>query len=159
MILLATPLEGRDECAAALQEAIGQPVVTAENLLRATTLLRTGLYTVAIFDGQLMESEPNEMETVIEHLGTVIPLEVNLAISGLARLVRQVKAALRRRKQEMAAARQAAVRALHGELNGTLTTVLLNCELAMQVADAPAQVTERLDALYMAAQKMRVQLA
>ena len=63
MILLATPLEGRDECAAALQEAIRkQPVVTAENLLRATTLLRTGLYTVHRPDGQLMESEPNEMK-------------------------------------------------------------------------------------------------
>ncbi len=41
MILLVTPINRRTECAAALQEAMGEPVMIAEDLLRATLMLRS----------------------------------------------------------------------------------------------------------------------
>ena len=82
MILLVTPIDRRNECAAALQQAIGEPVVIADNLLRATTLLRTESYSAAVFDQSLTEFEPHETDTALDHLGSAVPVQINLAISG-----------------------------------------------------------------------------
>ncbi len=138
-----------------MDEGVG----TAESLLEATTLLRTESYTAVVFDKQLAQTEPAEIDTAIEHLGTAIPVEVNLAISGTERLVREVRAAVRRRKYEEASAREAAARSLHGELSGTLTTLLLECELALETSGLPVEATERLMLVHGAAQKLRTQLA
>jgi hypothetical protein len=158
MILLVSAMERREECAAALQEAMGESVVIAENLLQATTLLRTEVYTAAVFDEQLGQSEPDEIETALTHLGTAIPVEVNLGISGAERLVREVRAAARRRKHEEATAREAAAQGLRRELNGTLTTLLLDCELALGTSGLPAEATERLASVCGAARKLRTQM-
>jgi hypothetical protein len=158
MILLVSGIERREECAAALQEAMGEPVVIAENLLQATTLLRSEAYTAAVFDEQLGHSEPDEIEAALTHLGTAIPVGVNLGISGTERLVREVRAAWRRRKHEESASREAAAQALRGELHGTLTTLLLGCGLALETSSLPAEATERLASVHGAVQKLRTQL-
>jgi hypothetical protein len=158
MILLVSAMERREECGVALQEAMGEPVVIAEDLLQATTLLRTEIYRVAVFDEQLAQSEPNEIDTALKHVGTAIPVGVNLGISGPERLVREVRAAVRRRKHEEAAAREAAVQGLRGELNGTLTTLMLDCGLALETSGLPVEATERLASVHGAAQKLRMQL-
>jgi hypothetical protein len=158
VILLVSAMERREECAVALQEAMGEPVVIAENLLQATTLLRTEAYRAAVFDEQLAQSEPDEIEMALTHLGTAIPVGINLGISGPERLVREIRAAVRRRGHEEAAAREAAAQALCGELNGTLTTLLLDCELALETSGLPPRVTDRLASIRDAAQKLRLQL-
>ena len=158
MILLVTPIERRNECAAALQQATGEPVMIAEDLLRATTLLRTEFYTAAVFDQSLAESEPHETDTALDHLGSAIPVQINLAISGTERLVRDVKAAIRLRKHEAATAREVAARVLYSELNTTLTTLLLDCELALETTGLPPAATERLVSVHETAQKLRLQL-
>ena len=158
MILLVTAMERREECAVALRKAMGESVVIAETLLQATTLLRTERYTAAVFDEQLGQSEPDEIETALKHLGTAIPVAVNLGISGAERLVREVRAAARRRKHEEATAREAAAQGLRGELNGTLTTLLLECELALGTSGLPVGATERLASVRGAVQKLRTQL-
>lgn len=158
MILLVTAIERRDECATVLQEATGEPVVVAENLARATAVLRTEICTAAIFDSNLAEAEPHETGTALMHLGTAIALEINLAISDRQRVVREVQAALRRRKREEAAAREAAARALHGELNDTVTTLLLDCELALETPNMDPVAKERIAAVYEMAQKLRAQM-
>lgn len=158
MILLVSEIERRGECAEALEQALQEPVRIAENLLEATTRLRIEDYTVVVFDGNLSQREPDEIETALTHLGTAIPLEINFAISGAERLLREVRAALRRRKFEEASAREAAARSLRLELNGTLTTLLLDCELAREANGLPAEATERLASLHSSAQKLRMQL-
>jgi hypothetical protein len=158
MILLVTPIERRNECAAALQQATGEPVVIADNLLRATTLLRRDFYTAAVFDQSLAETEPHETDTALDHLGPAIPVQINLAISGTERLVREVRAAIRLRKHEEATAREVAARFLYGELNNTLTTLLLDCELALETTGLPPAATERLASVHETAQKLRSQL-
>jgi hypothetical protein len=158
MILLVTPIERRNECAAALQQATGEPVVIADNLLRATTLLRTDFYTAAVFDQSLAETEPHEIDTAFDHLGSAIPVQINLAISGIDRLAREVRAAIRLRKHEEATAREVAARFLYGELNNTLTTLLLDCELALETTGLPLAATERLASVHETAQKLKSQL-
>jgi hypothetical protein len=132
--------------------------VIADNLLRATTLLRRDFYTAAVFDQSLAETEPHETDTALDHLGPAIPVQINLAISGTERLVREVRAAIRLRKHEEATAREVAARFLYGELNNTLTTLLLDCELALETTGLPPAATERLASVHETAQKLRSQL-
>jgi len=158
MILLVSPIDRAHQCARALQENTGEEVVVADNLRRAAALLRSNSYLAVVLDQHLLETEPDEIDTAMQHLGTAIPVQVNLAISGLDRLVREVRAAVERRKREEAAARRAALGALHSELNGPLTALLLECELALKVPGLPPPAAEKLQSAHELVNKIRAQL-
>jgi hypothetical protein len=159
MILLVTPIARRGECAAALRETTGDEIVIAANLLEATTLLRTESCRAAVFDHHLIEREPQELDTAFSHLGTAVPIVVNLALTGLNRLAREVEAALHRQAREQAAARQSAAATLHTEVNGTLTALLLDFEAALQFNDLPPEAASRLRSAHTLAEKLRSQLS
>ncbi|MGA9413826.1 MAG: hypothetical protein WBV60_04000, partial [Terriglobales bacterium] len=91
MILLVTSIERAGECAEALHNATGDEVVIAESMARATALVRAEEYLAVVLDQYLVETEPDESLTTIERLGTAIPVQVNLVISGMQRLVREVR--------------------------------------------------------------------
>jgi len=158
MILLVTPSERAPECAAALHEATGEGIVVAESLIRATTLLRAEGYLAVVLDQHLLEAEPHAAETTLEHLGTAIPVQVNLAISGMERLVREVRAAVQRGQREEVRARHAAVGKLKSELNGTVTALLLSTELALETPGLPVPATEKLQSVHELVEKLRRQL-
>lgn len=158
MILLVTPIERARECVVALQEATGEEVMIAESLARAATLLRSECYLAVVFDQYLLETEPGEAGTAIKHLGTAIPVQVNLAISGMGRLVREVRAAVLRRRREEVRARQAAIRELHHELSGTVTALLLSTELAMSSLGLPPAAAEKLHSVHELVTQLRRQL-
>jgi len=158
MILLVTPSERATECAAALHEATGDEVAVAESLPKAVTLLRAECYEAAVLDQYLLETEPHEAEIMLEHLGTAIPVQVNLAISGMGRLVREVRAAVQRRRREEVNARQAVIGKLQSELNGTLTALLLSSELALEIPDLPPAASEKLQSVHELVKNLRQQL-
>jgi hypothetical protein len=158
MIMVVTPNLGADACAEAVRQATGEEIVLAESLRQAATLLREESYLAVVFDQYLLETEPEETEMVMQHLGTAIPLQISLAISGVKRLAREVRAALQRRKREELAARNAAVSTLRSELNGTVTALLLSCELALSAAGLPAAATEKLRSAHELIKKLRSQL-
>src|SRR5271170_7287000 len=95
---------------------------------------------------------------MIEHLGTAIPVQVNLAISGIGRLVREVRAAVQRRQREEVRAREAAIGRLQSELNGTVTALLLSTELALETPSLPAATAEKLESVHELVKKLRRQL-
>jgi CheY-like chemotaxis protein len=148
MILLVTPSERASECVRALHEATGEEVVVAESLARATTLLREECYLAVVLDQYLLESQPREAVTALEHLGSAIPVQVNLAISAMDRLVREVREAMQRRQREEARARQVALGRLQCELNGTVTALLLSIELALETTGLPSTATEKLRSIH-----------
>ena len=158
MILVVTPNLAAEDCAEALRQATSEEIVMAASLGEAATLLRTESYLAVVLDQYLLETEPDETETVMRNLGTAIPLQVNLAISGGARLAREVRAAVQRRQREQAAARQAAANTLQSELNGTVTALLLSCELALGAPDLPLAATEKLESTHELVKKLRSQL-
>jgi len=158
MILLVTPSERASECAAALQAATGEEVLVAEDLARATTLLRVECYGAVVLDQYLLEAQPHEAVTLLEHLGSVIPVQVNLAITAVERLVREVREAMQRRQREEARARQAALRRLQCELNGTVTALLLSIELALETTALPAAAAEKLRSIHELVRKLWKQL-
>jgi hypothetical protein len=158
MILVVTPNLAPDECAEALRHATSEAVVVAPSLRDASRLLRSDSYLAVVLDQFVLETEPDEMESVMRHMGTAIPLQVNLAISDRRRLAREVGAAVQRRRQEEAAARRAALNALQCELNGTVTALLLSCELALGAPGIPRPAAEKIASAHELVKKLRSQL-
>lgn len=158
MILLITPSGRGGECGNALQEATSEPVHVAENLRQAVVRLRAEEYRAVVIDQSLLEAEPGESETVLQHIGTAIPVHVNFAISGMERVSREVRAALQRRKREELVARQAAEQALCSELKDSVTAMLLSCELALNVPNLPAPAAEKIHTVHRLARDLRVRL-
>ncbi|MGO8985765.1 MAG: hypothetical protein ACLPHI_21125 [Terriglobales bacterium] len=158
MILLATPSDRACECATALHQATGQKVVIAENLALATTLLRAESYRIAVLDQHLLEATPEEANLMLEHIGTALPVQLNLAISGIDRLVREVRCAIERRLREEAVARRAAAETIYSDVSETLTALLLSTELAIEVPGLPAAAGEKLQSVLESARKLRWQL-
>jgi hypothetical protein len=113
---------------------------------------------VVVLDQFLLETEPHEAGSTLEHLGTAIPVQVNLAITGIERLVREVRSAVQRRQREEVRARRAAVGRLQSELNGTVTALLLSTELALETPGLPAAASEKLEAVHDLVLKLRRQL-
>src|SRR5205085_60932 len=138
VILIVTPNLRADESTDALRRATNQEIVLAESLVEAATLLRADSYLAVVLDQYLLETEPAQADAMMRNMGTAIPLQVNLALSGVDRLVRELRAAVNRRRREEAAARNAAVNTLRSELNGTVTALLLSFELAMGAPDMPS---------------------
>jgi hypothetical protein len=158
MILLITPSAKSQECARALHDATTETVNVAATLREAAAQLRAAEYSAVIVDQYLMEAEPDESETVLQHMDMAIPVYVNFAISGIERIVRELRAALHRRKKEALIARQGAEQALGNELKGTITALLLSCEMALQVADLPEKAEAKLRNACELAREMRGKL-
>ena len=60
-------------------------------------MLRAQEYSAVIIDESLLEREPAESETVLQHIGMAVPIHINFAISGIDRVVRELSAARYRR--------------------------------------------------------------
>jgi signal transduction histidine kinase len=158
MILLVTPSDRASQCAAALHAETGQDVVIAESLVRATTLLRAGCFLLVVLDRYLVETAAGEEATLFEHLGIALSIQINLALTGLDRLSRDVRTALQRRHREEIAARQSIIGSLQCELNGTLTALLLSVELAQQTPNLPSPAAEKLHTMHELVNTLRIQL-
>jgi hypothetical protein len=158
MILLITPSARAQECARALQDATSEAAHVAATLRQAATQLRAQDYLAVIVDQSLVEAEPEESDLVLQHIGTAILVYVNFAISGIERVVRELRAALHRRKREVVIARQAAEQALRNELKDTVTALLLSSQMALQMPDLSAAAAGRLQTVQELALSLRGKL-
>lgn len=135
MILLITPSAKVQESAKALEEATSEPVQIAATLRQAVSQLRSNEYSAVLVDQGLVESDPDESELVLQHMGGAIPVYINFGISGFDRVLRELRAALNRRKREEVVAHRVAEQNLRNELKGPLTALLLSCEMALEAPD------------------------
>jgi hypothetical protein len=148
MILLITPSSKAQECVHALQEAAGEPAHVAGSFRQAAILLRAQEYAALVLDQNLLDAEPDESEVMLEHAATAIPVYVNFAISSTQRVVRELRAALQRRKREVASARNSAEQNLRNELKGNVTAMLLSCEIALETGELPPSAQAKMRAAY-----------
>jgi hypothetical protein len=147
MILLITPSARGQECAAAIEAATAEPTRLAKTLHDAATRLREEEFSAVVLDQSLLETDPDQADLVEQHIGAAIPVYVNCAISGMARVVRELRAALHRRKKEATVARKAAEEALRSVLRESLTGMLLDCELALALPNLPPLAREKIRAV------------
>jgi len=158
MILLITPSASGPQCAESLYAATGQETRWAQSPQEAATRLREQTYNAVVIDQFLLETEPEESDQMIEHLGTAFPVYLNFAVTGMQRLVREVSSALHRRKREESAARRSVAEQLNSEMRETLTAMLLSCELAMSVPDIPGPAAEKIRTIDNLVREMRLRL-
>ena len=133
MILLITLLAKAQDCAKALQETTAEPVLVAATLPEALAQLQAHEFSAVVLDQLLLDAQPDDVETIFKHMGTAVPVFSNFAICGIERVSRELRSALHRRKRELLTARQEAEQALRSELRGTITALLLSCEMALGV--------------------------
>ena len=158
MILLITSLAKVQDCAKALQEVTGEPVQVAANLREAIAQLEAHEFSAVVLDQLLLDAEPDDVETIFKHVGTAVPVYSNFAISGIERVSRELHSALHRRKRELQRARQEVEQDLRSQLRGTVTALLLSCEIALGVPDLPLLAETKMRAVDALAKEMRTKL-
>src|SRR4051812_49322978 len=131
MILLITASANGPECAKALVSAARLKAEVARDLLTALNRLRENEYTAVIIDESMTDGSGKHLEVLFKHLGTAVPVFVNLGISRKERVVRDVVTALRRLEQEKTMARQSVEWELRSQLKGDLTGILLSAQEAL----------------------------
>jgi hypothetical protein len=158
-ILMVTGVEGARNCAAVVGAQLSMDVDVAEGRKGALTALRQKEYKAIIVDETLAECDPSAAEAIWEHSGLAIPLQINFALSGASRLVREIRAALQRREREQLLARRAAAAAIETELKTTVAGLLLHSQLALNGVGVSAPVAEKLRVVADLAGSLRQQLS
>jgi signal transduction histidine kinase len=157
-ILMVTGIEGARNCADVIAKDLGVGVDVAEGRKAALAALRQKEYSAVVVDDTIAECDPAAAEAIWERAGLAIPLQINFALSGAARVMRDIRAALHRREREQTLARRAATAAIESELKSTVAGLLLQSELALSGSDAASPVTERLRIMADLAGNLRRQL-
>jgi hypothetical protein len=118
-ILLVTGVEGARNSADVIQKQLEMDVEVADGRKAALGLLRQREFAAVVVDETVAGCDPAAAEAIWERAGLAIPLQINFAVSGAARLIREIRAALHRREREQLLARRAAAAAVELELKTT----------------------------------------
>lgn len=157
-ILIVTGIEGARNCAAVVGVQLGMEVEVAEGRKAALSALRRREFAAVVVDETMAECDPSAAEAVWERAGLAIPLQVNFALSGAARLIREIRSALHRREREQSLARRAATAAIETELKTTVAGLLLHSQLALSGKEIPSPIADNLRVVADLAGSLRQQL-
>ena len=152
-VLLIAPEALAAQVAAGLRRELDVSVDVAGNRRAGLACLRRGEYVLVLLDEAMAEADA---DALYSHAGDAPVLELNFAITGVSRAVRQVKSALARRARDRAHARAAAAADLQRELGASLSGLLLESQLALR--DASPQTAPKLRHLVELAGDLRERL-
>ncbi len=158
-ILMVTGIEGARNCAAVVGAELDMEVEVAEGRKTALAALRRREFAAVVVDESLAECDPAAAEAIWGQAGLAIPLQINFALSGTARLIRDIRAALHRREREQTQARRAAAADLESELKSTIAGLLLHSQLALNGVESRSPVADRLRVVTELAVNLRQQLS
>jgi hypothetical protein len=162
MILFVTACDRGEECATALQKATGEQVQviksTRQTPVREEKEQFQGRITVVVMDEGMLDSEPISAQEFLDSMDTAVPVFINFAISGMERIVREVRMALHRHQREQFQAMQAAESMLRGEVKDTVTGILLSSQLALETPDIPKTAQAKVQDIYQLALALRARL-
>jgi len=143
-ILIITAIAGAENCAAVLSKQFGLIVETAASRKEALAAMRHRDFALVVIDQSLVEHREDGTDSLLKHAGLAIMLEINFAISGCGRVVREVRAALLRREREQDLALSAAATSIQSDIRDTVAGLLLQTQLALAEPGIPPGLTERL---------------
>jgi hypothetical protein len=156
--LIITAMDGIESQAAELAGRLHVTVEVASSRAAALRLLSRRGYAIVVLDQILADSDPQGCELIWKSAGMAIPLQVNFALAGSARLEREMRGALGRREREQQLAITAAAAALDDELKNAITGFLLESQLALAEENIPPRVESRLRTLAGMADQLRERL-
>jgi len=137
---------------------MGMEVEVADGRKTALAALRRKEFSAIIVDETIAECDPAGAEAIWEHAALAIPLQLNFALAGASRLVREIRAALHRREREQSQARKAAAVAIETELKTTIAGLLLHSQLALNGSELTSPVADKLRVVADLAGSLRQQL-
>jgi hypothetical protein len=158
-ILVISGIEGIRNSAELFSKQLKVTIDVADGRRAPLAALRYKDFTVVVVDESFAECDPAAADAIWAHSGLAIPLQINFAVSGVARIIREIRAALRRREREQAVAMRAASASLEMELKNTVSGLLLQSELALSQGGIPAVVAEKLRLVVDLAGTLRQQLS
>lgn len=157
-ILIVSGIEGLHNCAEVVSKQLGMKVEFTSGRRGALDALRRKEFAVVILDETLVECDPDSADAIWDRSGLAIPMQINFALAGAARIIREIRAALQRRQREQAAARLGAREDLGTELKNTPTGLLLHSQLALAEEGFPLEVAQKLRIVEDLAGRLRNQL-
>jgi hypothetical protein len=155
MILLVTASSRGEECAAAIEQKTHHKAQIARSVNQAISLLQHHDYDVLVFDESFQQLESGAESLVANHAGMAVPIYVNLSLHGADRVAQEVHRGLQRLLSEKLSCRRAAESLLRNELRGEITSILLNCELALRETQLSPRVVQKLQVVQEQAHAMR----
>ncbi len=158
MILLVTSPTVAEACAIALQKSCGEMVKVCSSLVQASAALKSETFSAVVVDQSLMESNHVAADTLTRNSAGAVLVFINVAINGVDRMVREVRATFERcRREKIMATRNAEVE-LRNEINSAVAGILLSSELALAAPTLPPGIQEKLRSVHLLAQQIRVRL-
>jgi len=158
-ILLVTGIEGAQNCASAMATQLDMTVVIAETRTAAGAALRRKEYAAIVVDSASTGQDPAVVDLVWNRAGSAVPIEVSFASTGVARLVREVRKALKQREREKTSARLAAAEAWESDFRIAAGSLVLNSQIALSKAEEKGLVDNRVRAVADLANTLRQQLS
>jgi hypothetical protein len=155
MNLLVSASPRSHECAGAIEEATQIRTTVCGDVVKAASLVRSGEYTMVIFEQAGLPPDPMIPEDILRNAGLAIPVFVNSALMAPARITAAVRSALGRVEREKKLAIQQAEAALRNDLKGEITGILIAAQLALSTTEIPLFVEEKLHDIEQLAIRMR----
>jgi hypothetical protein len=159
MILLIWSSERAPDCAKAIEGTFQQRVQVAATLHEGCEHLRREEYSAVLVDQWITEVEPGQSDYLFHHLGTAVPVFVNFSISGMERILRELRAAFNRHGRETVLARHTARLGLRNELKDDVTALLLSCGIALDDSALSGTAVTRLKVIEGVANQIKSKLA
>ena len=156
--LMISSMAGAENCAALIARQLGLEVEVVATRRLGLAALRRQEYAVLIVEESLAEADPQGADLLWQSAGSAVAVQINFAISGCARLVREVRSALSRRELEQTTAMRAAATRMESELKSTVTGLLLESQLALTEPSISPQLTAKLQHLVELAASLRDRL-
>lgn len=158
MILLVWASERAEECAKKIEAAFQQPVTTVSTLREGGKSLEAERFTAVLLDQGVAEREPGETDRLIHHLGGAVPVFVNFGISGVERILRELRAALNRHARVSQLAQDQARFALWDSLKDDITGLLLCCGVILDDHSLTPAVAVRIQTIEAIAKRLQEKL-
>src|ERR1700684_1641180 len=144
-VLIISPMADAPRVADSLASTLGCSVNAASPHRAGLVALRPRASAVVVVADCLAEANPAAAELLWQSFGMAVPVQINFAFSGGARLAREVQAAIGRREQQQVMALRAAAMLLENDLKSTLTGLLLQSQLALAEPELPPRVAGKLE--------------
>jgi len=159
MILLIWSSDRAPECSRAIEDTFQQRVHVAATLHEGCEHLRLEEYSAVLVDQWITEVDPAQADYLFHHLGTAVPVFVNFSISGMERVLRELRAAFNRQGRETMLARHNARLGLRNELKDDVTALLLCCGIALDDPALSGSAIARIRRVEEAANQIKSKLA
>jgi hypothetical protein len=159
MILLIWSSERAQDCAHAIEKTFQQPVKVVSTLQQAAKTLQAEEFSAVLVDQWITEAESGQADYLIHHLGGAIPVFVNFGISGIERILRELRAAFNRRSRETVLAQKNARVVLWNSLKDDVTALLLCCGVILDDAALDRGVAVRVKTIETVATRIKEKLA